>query len=397
MARVKSGFRKRFNIRYWRWWVAKVSVGKVAWLRRRFSFYPAVLTPTEAAGEVLEDRRENLPTLFTPQETAFVTERCWPYDTLARDWAGGASVPVHRLAVTIQAAELLGHVSRIALPARHGIVMHDVTFANWNFAKAKRLRELPAIASRSHLLARTDNYYHLLFHDLVPLVDYLDRLHPKGMPLTLVLPPSRLASLALGCKLLAQAYPGIDLVDLPADAKRFSQEALWLSFDAGNAEWTFGDAAPVHRLAELFRAHYGVEAGGGRRLFFSRGASKIRRLRNEEALWRLAQAHGFERFEATGSNHGEQVRAFSQADIVIGVHGAGLGNLLFCRPGTRLIEIFPENFTKSTYLWLSKRIGLDYRWLIGSEGDYDQAFTLDEALFEATLNEVLAASPAGQG
>ena len=74
------------------------------------------------------------------------------------------------------------------------------------------------------------------------------------------------------------------------------------------------------------------------------------------------------------------------------MHGAGLGNLAFCRPGTQVIELFPENFTKSTYLWLSKRLGLDYSWLIGEPGDYDQAFALNEDLLRDKLEKLAAPS-----
>ena len=38
----------------------------------------------------------------------------------------------------------------------------------------------------------------------------------------------------------------------------------------------------------------------------------------------------------------EQIEAFRNARIVLSPHGAGLTNILFCRPNTTLIEIFPE-------------------------------------------------------
>jgi len=393
MARVKSGFRKRFNIRYWRWMAARATVGQVPALRKLFSFYARMVTPQTAATHVLEDRRILLPTLFTEEETAFVRDQCWLYDTMVGSWSGEPTASVHQFAATIRKARFLGHVSRIFSPDHEAVVMVEGSQANWNFAKRKRLKPIAPIAGRSHFLARTDNYYHALFHDFVPLLDYLDRLHPKGVPLTLVAPVSRLATLRLGCDLIAKNCPDVRVVELPDDGIASAEEALWLSFEAGNAEWTFADAAPVHRLAKLFQDHYSTPdraiSGPGRRLFFSRGGSKIRRLLNEDALWKIAQSHGFERFEARADNHADQVERFSQADIVIGVHGAGLGNLAFCRPGTRMIEIFPENFTKSTYLWLSKRIGLDYDFLVGGPGDYDQAFSLDEDLFRARLEAAL--------
>ncbi|MDQ0393102.1 glycosyltransferase family 61 protein [Labrys monachus] len=387
MARVKSGFRKRFNIRYLRWMLARATIGRIPALQRRYSFYPQAILPEAAATTVLEDARIDLPTLFSAEETDFVRDRCWLYDTLAGTWEGGPTVRIARFSGLIRDAVLLGHVSRIFVPERHAVVvaLAQKGQANWNFAKPGKLRPAPSIGGRSFFLMRTDNYYHALFHDLVPIVDYLDRLHPRGMPLTLVVPKSRLATLALGCELIARRFPGVHVAELADDAVAPAAEALWLSFDGGNAEWTFADPAPVRHLAEIFRDHYAVPPGSGRRLFFSRGGSKIRRLLNEEALWEIAREHGFERFEAHAGNHAEQVRNFSQADIVVGVHGAGLGNLAFCRPGTKMIEIFPENFTKSTYLWLSKRLGLDYAFLVGGPGDYDQAFMLDENLFRSAL------------
>lgn len=38
----------------------------------------------------------------------------------------------------------------------------------------------------------------------------------------------------------------------------------------------------------------------------------------------------------------EQVHLFRGARAIIGIHGAGLANMVFCRPGTTLIEVDPE-------------------------------------------------------
>ncbi len=39
----------------------------------------------------------------------------------------------------------------------------------------------------------------------------------------------------------------------------------------------------------------------------------------------------------------EQVRLFSSARLIVAQHGAALANLVFCRPGTRVLEIFPAD------------------------------------------------------
>merc|ERR1712118_577793 len=57
----------------------------------------------------------------------------------------------------------------------------------------------------------------------------------------------------------------------------------------------------------------------------------------------------------------ETVRMFHRADIVVGVHGSGQANLIFCRKGTGVVDInLPE--PHSQYLaHNSYAIGLEYR------------------------------------
>jgi capsular polysaccharide biosynthesis protein len=129
---------------------------------------------------------------------------------------------------------------------------------------------------------------------------------------------------------------------------------------------------------------------GGELMFFSRGSVKLRRLLNEAELEAMAARHGFQRFEAVSANHPEQVQRFGNADVIVAVHGAGLANLLFARPGTIVVELFPEDFVKSTYLWLSNRLGLRHIPVVGSRGSYDQDFRVDPAVFSARLDEAMA-------
>jgi capsular polysaccharide biosynthesis protein len=57
----------------------------------------------------------------------------------------------------------------------------------------------------------------------------------------------------------------------------------------------------------------------------------------------------------------EQVRCFSEASHVVSTHGAGLTNLLWCEPGTKVIEIQdPNMIKKKVYPVLSYQLGLDH-------------------------------------
>jgi capsular polysaccharide biosynthesis protein len=56
----------------------------------------------------------------------------------------------------------------------------------------------------------------------------------------------------------------------------------------------------------------------------------------------------------------EQVSIFNRATVVIGAHGAGLTNLVFCKPGTILYEMMPSFYTNPCYRRLAQAAGLTY-------------------------------------
>ena len=51
--------------------------------------------------------------------------------------------------------------------------------------------------------------------------------------------------------------------------------------------------------------------------------------------WKVAMDSGltFEQFDGATRGIRGAVEVFPQADLVVGVHGAGLANTIFCRPG----------------------------------------------------------------
>lgn len=87
--------------------------------------------------------------------------------------------------------------------------------------------------------------------------------------------------------------------------------------------------------------------GGGRRLYVSRlgqgrrGVSTRQMLNEAEAAAAMAGL-GFEVIEPEQSSPAEQIAAFASADVVVGPAGSGLFNVVFCRPGTKVLDIESE-------------------------------------------------------
>lgn len=63
-----------------------------------------------------------------------------------------------------------------------------------------------------------------------------------------------------------------------------------------------------------------------------------------------------------------QIDAFAHAKMVVGIHGAGLANIIWCKQNTRVIEIFHPNFSPWCYAILANQIGLEYYCLGGIPG-----------------------------
>jgi capsular polysaccharide biosynthesis protein len=81
-----------------------------------------------------------------------------------------------------------------------------------------------------------------------------------------------------------------------------------------------------------------------RKLFVSRRHAATRRLVNEDELFALCAARGFERVEPERLTLAEQANLFAAATAVIGPKGAALTNTLFCAPGAKTMLLSPADF-----------------------------------------------------
>ena len=78
----------------------------------------------------------------------------------------------------------------------------------------------------------------------------------------------------------------------------------------------------------------------GKYIYISRNQreAKARRLLNEEELFVPLREAGFSIYTLEHLTFEEQIRLFRSAEIVTGLHGAGMSWLIFCHPGTYLME-----------------------------------------------------------
>ncbi len=83
---------------------------------------------------------------------------------------------------------------------------------------------------------------------------------------------------------------------------------------------------------------------------------------------------GVDFFDAARASIKTQIETFASAKIVIGIHGAGMANTMWCQKGTKIVEFFHPSFAPWCYAILANQLGLDYYCVGGQLGYMDINF-----------------------
>jgi capsular polysaccharide biosynthesis protein len=118
--------------------------------------------------------------------------------------------------------------------------------------------------------------------------------------------------------------------------------------------------------ATFLRKNAGRKVGAlGRRVYISRGLASYRRVLNEVDVIQLLRGHGFEEISFEQLSMFEQAEFMASCEAVVAPHGAGLSNIVFCSPGTKIIEIFSPELVAGYFWKLSNQMDLDYYYILG--------------------------------
>lgn len=388
MARKKTKLRQILSIRRLRWSFMRGAVRLCPPLGRAFAFPLISLRAVDCATKVLEDRQELWTIDITPEEVRDILRPSAGNDTGDTKGNEAGETIMRRQLALLEDCEVLGHTGTIFRPQEQALVNLDGSRPNWNFSKPARLKRRQLAPARYVLLPNMGHYYHLFANDILPLLAVLEN-RPPELPLTALVPAGGHPVQQQVCDALVKAYPGLRVEEFGKSERLSGGTFEWIAALGANYEWMPVTRDLATRLTRILRNDNGApqDSTRAKRVFLDRGTAKLRRMRDDAAVRAVLDRHGYRPFIAHYGNFAEQVETFHAADRVVAVHGAGLTNLLFCRPGTQVVEIFPENFVKSTYFWLSRRLGLDYRYVIGGLGDYDQTFQAGAEALDTRLRD----------
>jgi hypothetical protein len=237
------------------------------------------------------------------------------------------------------------------------------------------------------------NYYHWLIQSLPAIDMSLRHRHHRNMTLVLSsLRPWQEESLALlGCQ------------DVPRQTLQISDTFLLPSAEFSDL---LGARTPgmVSRaaMATFHRLSQGVpwSRDAAEEIYVARTDSGNRVTENEAELIGLLERQGVRIVVPGALSVAEQIDAFRAARLVIGPHGAGMSNIVFCQSGAFVYELLPLHYPNAAFNRLAQAAGLNY-WadlfeVDGAGHPHDRTWRIDLDVVAARLDAIrarIAATP----
>jgi hypothetical protein len=117
-----------------------------------------------------------------------------------------------------------------------------------------------------------------------------------------------------------------------------------------------------HYLRVLFEPYMAHSIKKGNRFYISRNRATKRQIVNEDEVMNILEPLGFQKIFMEDISVAEQIRLFSEAEIIITPHGSALAFSVFSSEDTKIIEIYDEPLTeKKHYSHIAWALGFEFR------------------------------------
>jgi capsular polysaccharide biosynthesis protein len=124
----------------------------------------------------------------------------------------------------------------------------------------------------------------------------------------------------------------------------------------------------------------------GARWWIDRGNTPRRRIANREEVEKVYSRHGYRSVDLGSLPMADQIRLMQSATHVAGLHGAALTNVVFCRPGTAVLELFPSDYGTGAFATLSALRSLRYVPWLGASSSAAGVLHLDRQEADVTID-----------
>jgi tetratricopeptide (TPR) repeat protein/capsular polysaccharide biosynthesis protein len=121
----------------------------------------------------------------------------------------------------------------------------------------------------------------------------------------------------------------------------------------------------IEFLRQTFLKENVVSTPSPERIYISRSKAGYRRLFNEAEVVALLQDYGFVSVALEDLSLDEQINLFRNAKAIVAPHGSGFTNILFCQPGTQVVELVSPHYFRHYFGTISQQLGLKHYYLVG--------------------------------
>ena len=126
------------------------------------------------------------------------------------------------------------------------------------------------------------------------------------------------------------------------------------------------------------------QPGWPERIYISRGNARYRQIMNEPEVIDVLKQFDFTCMTPESMSLESQIATFAHAKIIVAPHGSGLTNIVFCNPGTKVIELFSPHYIRYYYWQISQLLGLEHYYLIG---EAFRCYPIRHLMYESSLVE----------
>jgi capsular polysaccharide biosynthesis protein len=146
-----------------------------------------------------------------------------------------------------------------------------------------------------------------------------------------------------------------------SDLRRTSREPHWfeeLIVVTGLTQHGIFMSPRVFEAIDAMTASVPYEQSG--KIYASRRQMSYRKFVDEDEIETIMGGNGYRTRDTGAMKFSEQISLFKGADAVTGVMGAALTNIVFCGPGTKVVNLAPAKQAGSFFWLIAAQRGLDY-------------------------------------
>ena len=126
------------------------------------------------------------------------------------------------------------------------------------------------------------------------------------------------------------------------------------------------------------------------RIFLDRSSSNFNhcQIENIEQITKLISKSGIKIYKPEFLSFQKQIKLFNSSSLIIGAHGAAFTNIIFCKPGTKILEIIPSDHPNQKCKRISKILNLKYYRIKTVPKNNDENFPHKIILSKKNLKQI---------